>query len=269
MHERVSLNALAFGAAPTEAILGHLRELKPRLVSFVSPQISGASLDLAKKAVDENGWGVATVTHIFTMGQLDDEAACEAGRKGLSQAIKGAAAIGAKTIYMLTGGRGAMTWEQAAEAFAKAIAPCRAEAKAAGVVLLIEPAPILYANMHLAHSLRDTVLLAEIADIGVCADIFPIWPEAGLKETIARAGKRLGLVQVGDYIFGDRSVPCRAVVGEGSIPIKQLLSWFLEAGFEGDFDLEMIGPRIDQVGPVDALRRSADKTGEILQSLGA
>jgi hypothetical protein len=74
---------------------------------------------------------------------------------------------------------------------------------------------------------------------------------------------------VGDYILGDRCVPCRAIVGEGVIPLKQIFGWVLETGYQGGFDLEMIGPRIDQAGRVEALRRSGDKTGEILQELGA
>jgi sugar phosphate isomerase/epimerase len=269
VHEKVSVNALAFGAEPIGAIISHFRELAPRRVSFVGPQIAGEALAVAKRGIDEAGYKVETVVHIFTTNQLSDKSIWEPSRKGLSQSIQNAKAIGANSIYMLTGGRGPLTWEEAADAFAEAIAPCRDEAKAAGVKLLIEPAPILYANMHLAHTLRDTVLLAEIADIGVCIDVFPIWPEAGLKETIQRAAPRIGLVQVGDFIFGDKSLPCRAVVGEGSIPMQRLLGWILETGYDGGFDLEMIGPRIDQIGPVEALRRSAEKTGEILEALGA
>src|SRR5437879_5525788 len=154
--------------------MGHFRELAPRRVSFVGPQIAGEALAVAKRGIDEAGYKVETVVHIFTTGQLSDKSIWEPCRQGLSQTIRNAKAIGANSIYMLTGGRGPLTWEEAADAFAEAVAPGREEARAAGVKLLIEPAPILYANMHLAHSLRDTVQLAEIADIGVCIDVFPI-----------------------------------------------------------------------------------------------
>ena len=106
----------------------------------------------------------------------------------------------------------------------------------------------LYADAHIAHSLRDTVTLAEMAGIGVCMDFFGCWAEAGLAETIERAGPRLGLVQVADYVYGDRSLPSRAVPGDGVIPIKQILGWALDAGYTGGFDFELLGPRIDQAG---------------------
>jgi hypothetical protein len=37
----------------------------------------------------------------------------------------------------------------------------------------------------LAHSLRDTVTLAEIAGLGVCIDLYSCWWEADLKRTLA------------------------------------------------------------------------------------
>ena len=41
------------------------------------------------------------------------------------------------------------------------------------------------------------------------------------------------------------------------------------AGYRGVLDLELIGPRIDQEGHLNAVRRAADNVGEMLRSLGA
>jgi sugar phosphate isomerase/epimerase len=100
-------------------------------------------------------------------------------------------------------------------------------------------------------------------------DFFACWAEAGLQESIKRAMPRLQLAQVCDYVYGDKSMPCRAVPGDGAIPIKRMIGWLLDAGYTGAFDLELPGPRIQKEGAVAAVRRSADKVGEILQSLGA
>ena len=78
---------------------------------------------------------------------------------------------------------------------------------------------------------------------------------------------RCRLVQVSDYVYGDRSMPCRAVPGDGAIPLKQILEWTLRAGYAGTFDLELIGPRIDAEGRIKAVRRSADRLDEILREL--
>jgi len=48
---------------------------------------------------------------------------------------------------------GALTWRRG-ERFSGAVEPCVARAKSGGVALVIENTPPLYANMHLAHTLR-------------------------------------------------------------------------------------------------------------------
>jgi sugar phosphate isomerase/epimerase len=76
-------------------------------------------------------------------------------------------------------------------------------------------------------------------------------------------------VQASDYVPGDRTAPCRAVPGDGMIPLAHLLGELLEAGYQGVFDLELLGPRIQEEGPAAATKRAAEKLSEILTRLGA
>jgi sugar phosphate isomerase/epimerase len=64
-------------------------------------------------------------------------------------------------------------------------------------------------------------------------------------------------------------MPARAVPGDGNIPLKRIIEWLLRVGYMGAFDLELLGPRIDKEGRLSATRRAAEKTSEILTSLGA
>jgi sugar phosphate isomerase/epimerase len=188
-------------------------------------------------------------------------------RDTLSRLIQTAHSLGARSIYMLTGGHGSLSWEEAAEVFRTAIAPCVIQAKDAGIGLMVENSAAAYADTHIAHTLRDAITLAELAGVGVCMDLFACWAEAGLQESIARAMPGCQLVQVCDYVYGDRSLPARAVPGEGAIPIKRILEWTLQAGYTGVFELELLGPRIDAEGRLSAVRRSAEILGEILKEL--
>jgi sugar phosphate isomerase/epimerase len=254
MHERVSLNSLAFMGSLLDEVAGYWRCLEPRRVSFIGPHLEDA--DAARQVVAEGGYQVETIFHQLTSPTL-------------SRMIATAKSLGAHSIYGLTGGHGAGTWEESATVFAQAIAPSVEEAKAAGVALLIENAAILYAEAHIAHNLTDLVAVAETAGIGVLIDIFGVWTEADLKAKLERAMPICGLVQVSDYVLGDKSLPCRAVPGDGVIPLERIIGWILEAGYAGGFDLELIGPRIDAEGRLDATRRAADNLSSILDSLGA
>jgi len=270
MHEKVSVNALCFPGAGLPEMAKYWRELAPRRIGFMS-SLLGDDLSLARGIIDAGGYQFESMTHLFVPGgHLDPREETWVERRAqLSRAIEAVSAFGGRSIYMMTGGHGDLTWEQAAETFGAAIAPCVAQADAAGVKLMVEAAPALYADMHIAHSLRDALTLAEMAGIGVCIDLYGCWTEAGLKQTIERAMPRCWLVQVADYVFGDRSVPSRAVPGDGNIPLRRILDWALSAGYAGAFDLELIGPRIDAEGRLEATRRAAHNVGDLLRSLGA
>ena len=100
--------------------------------------------------------------------------------------------------------------------------------------------------------------LAEQAGIGVCIEYFLLLDGAAAERDDRRAMQRCHLVQVSDYVLGDRALSCRAVPGDGVIPLERIIGWILEAGFTGAFDLELIGPRIDKEGHYQAVRRTSD-----------
>jgi sugar phosphate isomerase/epimerase len=187
----------------------------------------------------------------------------------LSHAIEVAATLEASSIYMTTGGRGSLCWEQAAERFANLLAPCRPIARDHGVNLLVETASPFNAHIHIAHTFADTLTLAELADIGVCMDVHAFWFESELTRKLQSAVGRTHLVQVSDYVLGDRSAPCRAVPGDGVIPLQAIVTDLLEAGYEGVFDLELLGPRIQEEGPHEARARGARYLSDLLIMLGA
>jgi sugar phosphate isomerase/epimerase len=271
MHERISINSVCFGSATLPEQAGYWRKLGNRRVGLSGHQLVREGVAAAQDAVTSTGCKVDTIVHSSVMGPhvQADPATWEEPRARLNRAIDWAKTLGARTIYMTTGGHGTLTWEQAAEAFSAAIAPCLPKAEAVGVKLLIELTVQMNADLHIVHNLHDATLLAEMAGIGVNIDLFAAWQEAGLRETFKRVAPRCHLVQVSDYVYGDRCTPSRAVPGDGCMPLKRLLDWLLSDGFSGGFDLELLGPRIDKEGHFAAAQRAGEKTSELLQSLGA
>lgn len=56
--------------------------------------------------------------------------------------------------------------------------------------------------------------------------------------------------------MGDRGLPCRAVPGDGAVPLERLVRLILASGFRGPFDLEIIGPQLEAEGREAGLRRA-------------
>jgi sugar phosphate isomerase/epimerase len=272
MHARLSVHAVCFPGARFRELTGYWRELGAHRVSLVSYLLLEEGLLAAQEALRTSNCTVESITHTFLPPghHLEQrEESWRDARDTLARLIQAAKSLGARSIYMLTGGHGSLTWEEAAEVFCTAIAPCVLQAREAGIALMVENSAALYADTTIAHTLRDAVTLAEMADVGVCMDLFACWTEAGLRQSIERAMPRCHLVQLCDYVYGDRALPSRAVPGDGAIPVQRILEWILEAGFTGTFEIELIGPRIDAEGRVAAVRRSAEILGETLRSLRA
>lgn len=269
MHPRISLHQVAFLKETTGAFLGHCRDTGVRQATLVSPiLLRPGGIDEAGAAIVDSGVRIASINHPFAVYpdlELDRGQAAAT----LETVIEFAEEVEAPTVYLLTGARGDLTWEQAAERFGELVAPCVARAAGGGVRLLVENASTFNADIHIAHTLADTITLADVTGVGVCIDLHACWVEAQLSELIHRAMPLTGLIQLSDYVLGDRSAPCRAVPGDGTIPLKRIIADALDAGYAGAFDIELVGPRIDDEGPRPATARAAQRVSDMLTELGA
>jgi sugar phosphate isomerase/epimerase len=269
MHPRVSLHQVAFVTESTRAFIDHCRAIGVQHMTLATPVLTRpGDLEDAEQALAAGGPRASTVNHVFGVYPNLEQDSGEAATH-LLEAINITARLGGSAIYLISGGRGSLDWEQAAERFATLIAPCKAAAEAKGVRLLVENASTLNVDIHSAHTLPDAIRMAEIAGIGVCLELHACWMEGNLRENFRRAMPLTGLVQVSDYVLGDRTTPCRAVPGDGVIPLERLLGDILDAGYNGLFDLELVGPRIEAEGARPATTRAAEYLSELLTRLGA
>ena len=269
MHPRVCLHQVGFLSESTPAFIAFCREIGVAHMTLANPHMLGPGvLDDALAALAAGGTSATNMAQPFARyPDLEQDAGGAA--EALSRAIEAAAVLGMPNVYLVSGARGGLDWEAAAARFAALLAPCRDLAAARGVALMVETANLLNADIHIAHTLDDTIRLAGIAGIGVCIDLGACWFEGGLADKFRRAMPTTGLVQVSDYVLGDRSTPCRAVPGDGAVPLERLIGQILDLGYAGVFDIELTGPRIEAEGHRAAFRRAAENLSDILVRLGA
>lgn len=269
MHPRVGLHQVAFLEEGTPAFLDHCARIGVQNCTLVTAALlQPGTVAQTRSRLATGGPRVDAVNHPFaTFPDLERDTGEAAAN--LLRAIACAAALDARWLYVLTGGRGSLTWEQAAQKFTSLIDAGRAAAAAAGVTLLVENASPFNADIHIAHTLADLIALADIAGIGMCIELHACWAEADLGRLLRRALPNTGLVQVSDYVLGDRTAPCRAVPGDGAIPLQRIIGDVLDAGYGGVFDIELVGPRIEAEGARAATERAARRVSEILTGLGA
>jgi sugar phosphate isomerase/epimerase len=86
--------------------------------------------------------------------------------------------------------------------------------------------------------------------------VFACWFDSDIDAAIAAAGPLVALVQVSDYVSGDRGLPCRAIPGDGMARLDRLIPLIAATGFRGYYDIEVIGPRIEAEGAETGLARA-------------
>jgi sugar phosphate isomerase/epimerase len=263
MDERVSLNLVSF---PDSSLSDDLELCRRNgIARIVLPRSKLTERTHDVRAVIDSGLKVASLLHGVPF-DLEKSQAWQQDRAALFESIELARAVETSSIYLVSGPAGHLTWDAAIAAFAEAIGPVVPEADRHGISLLLEPTNLLYTDVSFVHSLTDAVEVADEIGMGICLDLFWVWPDAQRSDQLAGVIGRTGLVQVSDYVPGPpRVLPNRAVPGDGIMPLRKMIDDIVKFGYQGSFDLELIGPRIDAEGPEAAARRSATVLTQWLQ----
>jgi sugar phosphate isomerase/epimerase len=180
----------------------------------------------------------------------------EARRELLVRALDTAAAVGADRVVLTTGPFSPLTWDEAADALESALQPVLVEARARNVQFAIEHTNSLRVDVGFVHTLADALDLARRLDTGVCLEVNACWAERGLAQTIAQNVGRIALVQVSDFKVGTIASSQRLVPGDGDIPLARILGDLMRAGYDGVFELELIGDAIVAEGYDTAIPRA-------------
>jgi len=109
--------------------------------------------------------------------------------------------------------------------------------------------------------------LARQAGTKVMLDFQSSWYERDLRAVVRDNIDLIHMVQLSDFVIGTSQTGDRAVPGDGDIPLEYLVEMVLEAGFEGAFDLELMGPRIEDEGYGSVIRRAVDRSSELLDRI--
>ena len=254
MHPRLSVNAICSMKQSFADDLAMWADLGIDNVGLISPKLEAAGWDVARQAVLDAGLSVSSMS-------------CY--REGIAPTLEFAGAVGTPVLYIITGGVGPTPWEDAARAFCEELAPLVARGKELGVRIALEPTNPLRTDVSFVHCVRDAIDLAQMADMAVVVDFFSAWYERGLDELVHKHIDLVGLVQICDYKLGTFDMPNRSAVGEGDIPVERLIAMALDAGYVGPFDLEILGPRIEEAGYRASIALSLERAGEMLDRLGA
>ena len=226
MHPRVCVSGLCFPELSALDALAAIAGLGVANASMTGAKVreSGA----AAVAAASRRLGVKVVTTTGALGlDLSSGQASGASLRRAERDIDVAAAVGAGAMYGLVGPRPSARWDASADAYVNAVGGLVGYAADRGLILAIEPTSWLYADLTFIHSFHDAIAVAPRAGLGICLDAFHVWTEGGLREEISQHAGLIAHVQLSDMVPGSRALPCRAVPGDGDVPLAAVVGWLL------------------------------------------
>jgi len=224
--------------------------------------VAELGLAAAAAAVRAAGLRVSSLCRggFFTHADPAARAAAAADNKA---AIAEAAALGAGTLVLVSGGLvpGSRDIALARRMIADAIGELVPVAQAHGVRLGIEALhPMFAADRCVITRLGEALDLAGQfpADaVGVVVDTYHVWWDAALAADIARAGKRIVSYQVCDWILPLPADPLlgRGHVGDGYIDFPPISAAVAAAGYAGDIEVEIFNEDVWAAPPDETAKK--------------
>ncbi len=168
------------------------------------------------------------------------------------EAVDTAAAMRAGCLVVHSGGRGGHTDNHARRLFRDALDEILPVAEASDVVLALEPMhPGCAAQWSILTDIDDALMLVD--EIGsphvkIAFDTYQLGFASGIVQRIAEIAPQLAIVQLGDGRRPPRGDQNRCLLGRGVVPLHPLVDALTAAGYDGYYDVELLGEDLEDVG---------------------
>ena len=165
------------------------------------------------------------------------------------EAVQTAADLGCRTLIVYSGPRAGHTYNHAQRLVRSALMELAPQAEELGVTLAVEPMhPGCADQWTFLTTLDDTLeLLDAIASpqVKMVLDTYHLGQEEGLVDRLPAILPRVALVQLGDARQPPRGEQNRCRLGEGVVPLTEIVAALKASGYNGYYDLELLGEELE------------------------
>ena len=177
-----------------------------------------------------------------------------------AHAVRLAGAMSAGCLVIYSGGRNNHTFRHAERLLRAALDQLLGWAEATDVTLAIEPMhPACAADWTFLTDIESTVGLVESFAspyLKLVFDAYHFGHDRSVLANLREIVPHIALVQLGDRMSAHSIEHDRCALGEGVVPLEEVLRNLTEAGYQGDFDVELVGQDIEPRHYQDLLRTS-------------
>ena len=243
MHPRLSVSAVSSWQQDFDRDLALWERLGVGHVGLSLRKCESVGIERAAQRIRDAGLRVSNIGECGWC-RMDDRAPWRSQQQRLLDAQQ----VFDVPFVLTTGPAGELDWMDAANAFTEFVQPLRNVA--------VENTSPLRVDLSFVTTLVDTFTLARLAGVGACVELNSCWMERAAESSLVTSRGLVTHVQVSDWKIGSLCTPDRRVPGDGDIPLARLLSFVIASGYEGAFEIEMVGPAIEEEGYERAIARA-------------
>jgi sugar phosphate isomerase/epimerase len=187
------------------------------------------------------------------------------------EALRTAAELGAGSLVVYSGARAGHTFNHARRLIKEALRELAPLAAELGVFLAVEPMhPGCAAEFTFLTTIDDVLWLVEVVESPQVKMVFDTY-HLGFSEDVIRRvpeiAPHVAIVQLGDGRHPPTTEQNRCRLGAGVIPLREIVAALVAAGYNGYFDVELLGEEIETTDYHDLLEHAKAAFQELV--LGA
>lgn len=191
------------------------------------------------------------VSHVFWAGGFtgsDGRSYRESIDDG-AEALRATAALGGKCLLVCSGARAGHTYNHARRLVQGALVELSPLAEELDVTLALEPMhPGCASEWTFLTNLDETLGILRAINkprVKMVLDAYHLGQDPALVARIPEITPHLALVQLGDAKQPPVGEPNRCRLGEGTVPLKEIVCALRAAGYDGDYDIELLGEELE------------------------
>jgi sugar phosphate isomerase/epimerase len=190
------------------------------------------------------------VSHLFWAGGFtgSDGRSYRESVDDAREAVRSAAALKCRTLVVCSGARAGHTYNHARRLLVDALKELIPEAAAAEVVLALEPMhPACAEDWTFLTSWEGVLAIFDrlgSPQVKMVLDVYHLGQEEGFADRIPEILPHVALVQLGDARQPPDGEQNRCRLGEGVIPLPTIVTALKAAGYDGYYDVELLGEEL-------------------------
>ena len=192
-------------------------------------------------------------------------------REGVEDAVEAielAGKLKAGCLVIYSGGRAGHTHNHAKRLLVEALKELAPIAEQHNVNLALEPMHVACAaECTFLTNLKDALeVLGKVAHprAVLAFDTYHVAEEPGLLDWIPELAPRIGVVHLGDRKDPPNCEHNRCRLGEGKLPLREIVGALRSAGYNGDYDVQLMGEEIEASDYQDLLVHSQQAFRDIV-----